>query len=170
MWLSRSRPAPRSIRRGGSRLALGPLTVTIRASRETVFDVIAAPYLGRTPRAMADKLHVVERGSDLVVADHFTPIVGGRFVVTTRETVGFDRPERIRFRLLSGPVANVTEEYRLTAIDSGTTLVYSGELASALPVLGSWWARTNATTWVEVVRRSLTDVRSEAERRWSAGS
>jgi len=32
---------------------LGPLHLSIAAPRETVFDVVAAPYLGRTPRAMA---------------------------------------------------------------------------------------------------------------------
>jgi hypothetical protein len=35
---------------------LGPLTERIAAPPETVFDVIAAPYLGKTPRAMKDKL------------------------------------------------------------------------------------------------------------------
>ena len=37
-----------------------------------VFDVVAAPYLRRTPRALESKLHVVERGQDgyvLAVAD-----------------------------------------------------------------------------------------------------
>ena len=33
---------------------LGPITVAMAAPRDTVFAVIAAPYLGRTPRAMAD--------------------------------------------------------------------------------------------------------------------
>ena len=37
---------------------LGPITRTIAAPPETVFDVIAAPYLGRTPRALAGKLEV----------------------------------------------------------------------------------------------------------------
>ncbi len=31
---------------------LGPIRVQIAAERETVFDVIAGPYLGKTPRAM----------------------------------------------------------------------------------------------------------------------
>ncbi|MFF4803872.1 hypothetical protein ACFY1U_36765 [Streptomyces sp. NPDC001351] len=54
---------------------LGPQTVDIAASRETVFDVIAQPYLGRTARAPAEKLTVLERGSDLVLAEHHTPQV-----------------------------------------------------------------------------------------------
>src|SRR5437588_10946207 len=51
---------------------LGPISRMIAAPPETVFDVIAAPYLGRTPRAMHDKLDVLERGSDMVLAAPFT--------------------------------------------------------------------------------------------------
>ncbi len=62
---------------GRSVRPLGPFGVSIGAPREVVFDVIAAPYLGRTPRAMADKLDVLERGSDMVLAEHRTPVGGG---------------------------------------------------------------------------------------------
>ncbi len=47
---------------------LGPITRAIAAPRETGFNVIADPYLGRTPHAMRDKLHVLERSSDMVLA------------------------------------------------------------------------------------------------------
>ena len=40
---------------------LGPFGVQIAAPAATVFDVIAAPYLGRTPRAMSGKLQVLRR-------------------------------------------------------------------------------------------------------------
>src|SRR6266508_6218457 len=59
---------------GRSRRALGPLLLDVAAPRELVFDVIAGPYLGRTPRAMAERLRVVERGSDMVLAEHRTPV------------------------------------------------------------------------------------------------
>ena len=36
--------------------SLGPLSVDVDAPVETVFDVIAEPYLGRTTHAMAEKL------------------------------------------------------------------------------------------------------------------
>jgi hypothetical protein len=52
---------------------LGPFGVQIAAPAETVFDVIAGPYLGRTPRAMSGKLRVLERGTDMVLAEHYTP-------------------------------------------------------------------------------------------------
>jgi hypothetical protein len=55
---------------------LGPQLVDMAAPREVVFDVIAEPYRGRTPRALADRLRVLERGSDMVLAAHFTPLGG----------------------------------------------------------------------------------------------
>jgi hypothetical protein len=72
---------------------LGPQRVEMAAPRELVFDLIAEPYLGRTPRAMADKLRVLERGGDMALAAHFTPL-GGRLglVAQTVETVRFTRP------------------------------------------------------------------------------
>ncbi len=50
---------------------LGPITRTILAPPEVVFDVISGPYLGRTPQAMHDKLRVWERGSDMVLHQTF---------------------------------------------------------------------------------------------------
>src|ERR687893_135719 len=47
---------------------LGPIALDIAAPPELVFDVIAAPYLGRTPRALQGKLEAIERGGDLVRA------------------------------------------------------------------------------------------------------
>src|ERR671923_2433625 len=90
---------------------LGPIERTIAAPPETVFDVIAGPYLGRTPRAMADKLQVWERGSDMVLAAHFTAVKCG--TTTTLETVRFTRPERIDFRLVRGPVPHLSESFLL---------------------------------------------------------
>lgn len=44
---------------------LGPQTIDIQAPREVVFEVIAQPYLGRTTRAMREKVRVLEQGSDM---------------------------------------------------------------------------------------------------------
>ncbi|MGH9185430.1 MAG: SRPBCC family protein [Acidimicrobiales bacterium] len=143
---------------------LGPITVGMAAPRETVFDVIAAPYLGRTPRAMADEIDVLERGTDMVLAAHRTP-VGGRIVTTTVETVRFDRPEAIDFRLVQGPVPHVVERFALHD-DRGTTrLEYTGELGSDFWVLGRWWGDLVAAKWEATVRTSLDRIRIEAERR-----
>ena len=70
---------------------LGPQLVDMAAPREVVFDVIAEPYQGRAPRALADKLRVLERGSDMVLAAHFTPL-GGRSKARSSVTFGYGLP------------------------------------------------------------------------------
>lgn len=147
---------------------LGPFSVDIRAPRETVFDVIAAPYLGRTPRALQGKLDVLERGSDLVLAAHRTPVRRG-VVATTLETVRFERPERVDFRLVRGPVPHVVEHFMLHSRDGGTTLEYGGELGTDLWALGGWWGAQVAAKWEDAVRSSFSAVVAEAERRTQPG-
>lgn len=146
---------------------LGPIDVRIDAPREVVFDVIAAPYLGRTPRALRGKLEVVERGEDMVLAAHFTNV--GGMVATTLETVRFQRPSRIDFRLVRGPVPHVVESFVLSDAGSGTSLVYEGELGTDLWALGRWWGSRVAPRWEQAVPSSLAAVKAEAERRASRG-
>jgi hypothetical protein len=142
---------------------LGPIERTIAAPPETVFDVIAGPYLGRTPRALQDKLDVWERGSDMALAAHMTTT--GRITTATVETVRFERPHRISFRLLRGPVPHVAETYELRPAPAGTAFTYSGELGTDLWGLGSWWGDRVAAPWERAVARSLDVVATEAERR-----
>jgi hypothetical protein len=143
---------------------LGPLTVTMAAAPETVFDVIAAPYLGRTPRALRSEIEVLERGTDMVVAAHRTPVAGG-LVTTTLEAVRFEPPGLVAFRLLRGPVPHVTETFCLDEHEGSTRLVYSGELGSDFWAPGAWWGAVVARTWVATVAASLERIRVEAERR-----
>lgn len=148
---------------------LGPITVSIAAPRETVFDVIAAPYLRRTPRAMRGKLDVLERGSDMALAAHFTPL-GPRLTVTTVETVRFERPERVAFRLLRGPVPHLVETFELREAEHGVDLEYRGELGTDLWAVGTWWGSVVAGPWLDTVEESLAGIRAEAERRAGARS
>src|SRR5829696_10299589 len=143
---------------------LGPIALDIAAPPELVFDVIAAPYLGRTPRALRGKLEVLERGSDLVLAAHFTPLAGG-LTVTTVETVRFERPHRVSFRLVKGPVPHVLERYELRPSEVGTAFDYRGELGTDLWALGALWASVVAPSWEQTVATTLDRVRAEAERR-----
>ena len=138
----------------------------IAAPPETVFDVVAAPYLGKTPRALQSKLHVLERGADMVLAAHYTPV--GRLTTTSVETVRFERPQRISFRLVRGPVPHVVESYELRRENTGTELEYVGELGAGLWRLGEWWADRVADSWERAVERSLESIRSESERRAKA--
>lgn len=143
---------------------LGPLDSTVAAPPDVVFDVIAEPYLGRAPRAMASKLRVLEHGTDLVLAAHYTKLAGG-LTATTVETVRFERPNRIHFRLVRGPVPHVTETFELTAVGDQTAFVYTGEMGTDLWGIGTWWANLVAGAWESTVQASISSIKAEAERR-----
>lgn len=122
---------------GRPRRALDPLRQEIAVAPEVVFDVIGEPYLAKTPHAMEAKLRVFERGTDLVLAEHFTPI-GLGLRATTVETVPVRTPEKVSFRLVRGPVPNVTETFELAPTEAGTafTTRESSTLTSGLLVGG----------------------------------
>jgi hypothetical protein len=149
---------------------LGPFSVQITAPAGAVFDVIAAPYLGRAPRAMAAHLRVIARGANMVLAEHYTPVHHGRLTATTLETVTFDRPGRVSFRLARGPVPHVSEEFSLTEHNGVTTLAYSGEMGTDFGIAGQWWAGQVAPAWEAAVRASFTGIQAEAERRARRGA
>jgi len=142
---------------------LGPVDFEISAPREVVFDVIAAPYLGRTPRALGGELEVLERGSDMVLAAHFTEVKCG--TTTTVETVRFDRPQRVDFRVVRGPVPHVVESFLLKTSEQGTRLTWRGELGTDFWAAGVWWGGRVARQWDRAVRASLAAITAEAERR-----
>jgi hypothetical protein len=142
---------------------LGPLTRRIDAPRQMVFDVIAAPYLRRTPRALEEKLQVWERGTDMVLAAHFT--AAGPLMATTLETVRFEPPERIGFRLVRGPVPHVAESFVLREVDGQTELTWEGELGADLWSLGRWWGGRVARAWARAVDAAFEKIEAEAERR-----
>ncbi|MBZ9644826.1 hypothetical protein [Streptomyces sp. PSKA30] len=126
------------------------------------------PYVGRSRGAIGGKLHVLGRGRDMVLAEHFTPITGGRLRAVTVETVRFTRPERIDFRLVRGPVPHVIESFVLSETAAGTRLVYEGQLGTDLWRLGQWWGAAVAARWEATVAASLASVKAEAERRSAA--
>jgi hypothetical protein len=113
---------------------------------------------------MADKLDVLERGGDLVLAEHRTPVRWGLWALTL-ETVRFSRPDRIDFRLARGPVPSVVERFELTDEDGRTMLRYTGELETDLWGLGATWGALVARHWTAAVEKSLAGVKVEAERR-----
>jgi hypothetical protein len=143
--------------------SLGPLTLQIAADRETVYALLAQPYLGRPTRALADKVRVLERGSDMILAAHRTPI-RGTLVAVTIETVKFSPVDRIDFRLMRGPVPHVVEKFTLTSTEAGCQLEYDGELGTDFGALGAWWGRIVAHRWQAVVEASMTSVKVEAQR------
>ena len=141
---------------------LGPVDFAIAAPREVVFDVIATPYLDRTPRALQNELAVWERGSDLVLAAHFTEVKCG--TTTTVETVRFERPGRIDFRVVRGPIPHLVESFLLYEDQPGTRLRWEGELGTDFWAAGEWWGERVARQWQRAVHRSVTAIAAEAER------
>jgi hypothetical protein len=139
---------------------LGPLAVRIDAPREVVFELISAPYLGRTP---ADSgIEVLARGNDLAVALHHTRV--HFYDARTVEAIDFEPPARIGFRHLTGPVPHALEEFRLGEAGGGTELRYSGELGIDYFVLGRIAARYWVIPqWERVVREHMEDVKRRGE-------
>ena len=142
---------------------LGPIEMAIAAPREVVFDVVAAPYLGRTPRSLQSKLRVLEHGADMVLAAHFTHLRG--LVATTLETVRFEPPSRVDFRLVRGPVPYVVEQFLLHEDGGATAFEYRGELGTDFWAAGRLWGILVARKWERAVRTTLDNVKTEAERR-----
>jgi hypothetical protein len=143
---------------------LGPLHVDIAAPREAVFAAAAAPYADRQPRAMREKVEILERAGQMVLAAHRTPVGSGLTAVTV-ETVTLDSPNRMGFRLLRGPVPHVIESFTFDETADGTRLGYSGELGTDLWRLGPAWGDLVAGSWVDVVRDSMAAIKTESERR-----
>ena len=102
---------------------------------------------------------MLERGDDLVLAAHHTRAYG--LTATTLETVRFEPPERIHFRLVRGPVPHVVEQFELQEVNEGTVLEYTGSLGTDLWGLGSLWGAAVARTWETTVAASLEQVRLE---------
>jgi hypothetical protein len=148
---------------GRSVRPLGPITIRVRAPRDVVFDVAAAPYGPNAPRELRRHVEVVQRSSGMVIAAHRTSV--GKDVAITVEGVVLDRPDRIGFRVIRGPVPHVVEEFRFDEAEGVTTLIYSGELGTDLWALGRAWGARVAAVWEETVRRSLEQIRDAAEGR-----
>jgi hypothetical protein len=142
---------------------LGPMTVTVQAPRQRVFDVAAAPYAERQTRAMSEKVQILERAEGMVLAAHRTPVGGGLTAVTV-ETVALTPPDEIRFRLLRGPVPQVEETFAFEGSGDDTVLTYTGVLGTDLWALGQQWGDLVARNWENTVRASLDQIKAEAER------
>lgn len=141
---------------------LGPLDVDITAPPERVFAAAAAPYAERRPRAMREKVDILHRSADMVLAAHKTPLGNGLTAVTV-ETVVLEPPHRITFRLVRGPVPYVAETFDFQPTETGTRLVYTGEMGTDLGRVGAVWGDAVARSWVHAVERSLAVIKSAAE-------
>jgi hypothetical protein len=141
---------------------LGPIALPIAASRELVFEVIAAPYVGRAPRGSG--IEVLARDGSLVVAAHHTKV--HFYTARTVEVVELEEPSRVGFRHLTGPVPHAVEHFELEEDGEGTQLRYGGEIGIDYFVFGRiaarHWVRGQ---WERTVREHLEDVKRSAEQR-----
>ena len=143
--------------------ALGPSRCRSRPPRD-VFDVAAVPYASASPpRAVREKVSVVERAEGMVVAAHRTK--AGLVTAVTVEAETLERPLRIGFGLLRGPVPHVVEEFVLGEQSGTTTLAYRGQLGSDFWWPGSLWGRVVARRWERAVAASLAQIAAAAEER-----
>lgn len=143
---------------------LGPISVDIAATPETVYAAATAPYAERRTRAMSEKVTILERAPGMVLAAHHTP-VSKRLTAITIETVAFEPPNRISFRLVRGPVPLVTEVFDIEPTTEGTRLTYAGVMGTDLGRLGERWGDLVARSWIAAVEASLITIRAESERR-----
>jgi hypothetical protein len=63
---------------------LGPSDLDIAAPRETVYAAAAAPYADRQPRAMQDKVEILERAGQMVLAAHRAAVGSGLTAAPSR--------------------------------------------------------------------------------------
>jgi hypothetical protein len=145
---------------GRSLHELGPITVTIAAPRELVFELIAAPYIGRPPAGSG--IDVLARSADLVIAAHHTRV--HFYTARTVEAIEFDAPTRVGFTHVTGPVPHAVEEFALQDAEGATEVHYRGEIGIDFYVLGRiaarHWVRPQ---WERVVREHLQDLKGRAE-------
>jgi len=140
-------------------VALEPLR--IEAPRELVYEILSAPYLGR---ARSESVEVLAGGESLVVAAHLTKV--HFYEARTVEAVELAPPSKMRFRHLTGPVPEATEEFRLEAADGATVLHYDGELGIDYFLLGRLAARHWVVPqWKRAVAAHLEEVSRIAEQR-----
>lgn len=102
----------------------------------------------------------------MVLAEHYTETPFNMTAVTL-ETVRFERPSAVYFRLARGPVPLVTEKFELTEIDGQTVFTYSGDLETDFWAAGELWGRQVAGAWETAVKGSLYKIATEAE--WRSG-
>jgi hypothetical protein len=136
------------------RIALEKQQVRVEAPRELCFEVVASA--GRVIDRISETERVVE----------FLTNYRGR-TVRTVERVVLERPRRIRYSWLEGPLPWVEEEIAFQAEESDATeIVYSGAFSPQPGALGWVYGRLFVKSRFErIVREHLFDGKAIAEKR-----
>ena len=141
---------------------LGPIALDIAAPPDLVFATCSQSHISGGRRGPWPASSRWSSAGRTWSSPPTTPIRRG-LVATTLETVRFQRPHRIDFRLVAArPVRG-----RAFPADPGSgrhSLEYGGELGADFWLVGRWWGDRVATKWA-VVRATFDTVKAEAERR-----
>lgn len=126
-------------------------TVTIRATRSLVFELISSFREAGFGSDSGGPASEKDEGSRLLEGDgnrllmEFHPRHGQKTYRTLEEVVLYPE-ERITFRRLEGPLHHSQEEFVFTEGDSGTTMSHNGEIECRMHWLpgpdGRWPAAT----------------------------
>jgi hypothetical protein len=148
-------------------LPLPRLRIEIAAHPELVYQLIAAAGRGSLPGGASHGARLLEQPAPNRAVVEFTTRVFGRRVVTVEE-VAFEPSQCIRYRLLSGPLPAVEEEFRLEPAPSGTALLYSGQYSPNGPLPRTLFDRVVVPSiYRRVVWKSMLDIKTAAEARQS---
>lgn len=135
-------------------IVLSRQAITVAAPRELCFDVVATA--GRKLEDVSETEKIVEFKSDYL----------GR-AVTTIERVVLERPDRISYEWLEGPLPEVRESISFREQPDGATeLIYDGWFAPGRGVVGWLVGRFKIKRiFDQLVREHLDQARELAERR-----
>lgn len=145
-------------------IKLSPQSLYIAAHRELVYQMVTAIGKGKLPgSSMSSKL--ISKNEDTIVAEFYTKV--GLVTVTTREEMKLEKPERIRYRWLKGPVKHVREEIVFNETDNGgCELAHSGEFDLKIPLLGWLVGRLYIKRQFEkIVIDHMVEIKEAAEAR-----
>ena len=149
---------------GTERSPTRPITFQIEAPRDLVFEIITAPYTGRTRSGSG--IDVLARSDELVVAAHHTRV--HFYTARTVEIVEFEPPRRVGFRHLAGPVSHAIERFELDESGGRTELRYTGGGDRLLRPRQARGAPLGPAQWERAVREHLETVKDSAEQRAAA--
>ena len=120
------------------KVKLAAQTLYINAPREMVFQMLSAIGKGGLPGSQGESSRVLEQTGDTIIAEFLTK--SGKRTYRTVERVELFPPERITFLHLEGPLTFAEEAFNLEERDTGTELLYRGEIEYRVPWLaGTGW-------------------------------
>lgn len=147
-------------------ITVGPVSIDIAAPPALVFQMLAA--IGQGAQTGGERAEILEQDGDEYVCDFWTRIsipVGRDRLVRTRERVTVQRPDRIHYEHLDGPVRGLQESIRVEDAPGGSRITYRG-IYRPRGLLERFRAAAIARPAIHrVMRGHFADVQTRAEAR-----